>query len=345
MKALEDVYKEAAAYRNRLGSWVVAGLETHVSWPKRLQLMEFGGRRFLLMPREEDSLPSIALLASDYGLTGEQARSEIMRFASALSWRERRKIDIVTWGGGGRPHRVGILRNAVIANYLSPYHLPAVSNERAQAALAFYREGISLENPFYAFLSCYKAFSIAVENRRERAKWINDRCEKIRANQLSRGAKRLEELLSSNTDVGRYLYERGRNAIAHADREPFVNPDKSDDHFRASRDQPLMEELAEIAIEEVFGVKTLSTIWREHLYELEGFSKLLPAEAVNAMRGGKAAPEEICLCFPTRCLILASREANRSSLGVCQLQAIDRTEACSSLTLRLRLERRACDWS
>ena len=45
-------------------------------------------------------------------------------------------------------------------------------------------------------------------------------------------------------DVGDYLYEQCRHQIAHADREPFVNPDDTDGHFRLQQDIPLMKNFA-----------------------------------------------------------------------------------------------------
>ena len=59
-----------------------------------------------------------------------------------------------------------------------------------------------------------------------------------------------------------------RNAIAHAEKEIFVNSGGVDDHFRLTQDIPLLRNLAVLAIEENSSIKRSQTIWHEHLYEL-----------------------------------------------------------------------------
>ena len=85
---------------------------------------------------------------------------------------------------------------------------------------------------------------------------------------------------------------RGRNAIAHAEREPYVNPDKVDDHFRLYSDIPLMRNLAELAIEKVGGVRRRFTIVGEHLYELEGFREIIPDHILAMLQEGQPVPED-----------------------------------------------------
>lgn len=82
-----------------------------------------------------------------------------MRFASALSWRESEKVEIVMWSAGNLPRSMGLSRNNSITEFLESEHLPLAQSEAALSALAFYREGVSLDNPFYSFLSLYKAFT------------------------------------------------------------------------------------------------------------------------------------------------------------------------------------------
>jgi hypothetical protein len=50
-----------------------------------------------------------------------------------------------------------------------------------------------------------------------------------------------------------------------------VDPDDPQDTERLARDLPLMKAVAEYAIEHELGVRSMRTIWREHLYELAGF--------------------------------------------------------------------------
>jgi hypothetical protein len=237
-------------------------------------------------------------------LTNEQARHEISQFASALAWQESGKIDITSWTGGNMPRSMGIFRNNMITEYLETEYLQIPTNEKAKAALAFFREGISLDNPFYAFLSFYKAFSVAIP-KTERGAWITNNLDFIKN---PRAKERLEELKKTEKDIGVYLFKRGRHAIAHADQEPFVNPDSTDDHYRLSLDLPLMRNFAELAMEEKLELLKKQTIYRKHLYELEGFRSLLTNEEISKFTQGQGNELHITINLPEYFTILAKKE-------------------------------------
>lgn len=63
-------------------------------------------------------------------------------------------------------------------DFLQVDHLPIVETDEDRAALALYREGISLNNPFYAFLSLYKTISVVFPNgkRRDKVDRATSRC-------------------------------------------------------------------------------------------------------------------------------------------------------------------------
>lgn len=317
MRVLVNPFDEAEKMAMERGKWVVAVLETHVFWPTKKQTIHYDGKIFLLLPAEQHeglsskTQPAIAIKASAYGLSPEDARKELLRFASALSWREGLKIEIVGWSGGNIPRSMGIIRNSGISDYLNEDYLPAPTNESARTALAFYREGISLDNPFYAFLSLYKAFSVAIPNGRARDGWMTAKRNELKDEKASDRATEIEE---SGGQVGPYLYEKCRHAIAHADREPYVNPDNTDDHFRVSKDLPLMRNFAELAIQESFEINKPSTIHREHLYELEGFRKILPQAVVAAFKKGLELQGTQEIELPDQYLLLARRGHERYPL-------------------------------
>jgi hypothetical protein len=63
------------------------------------------------------------------------------------------------------------------------------------------------------------------------------------------GADRVRELAAEDVkDIGKYLYEGCRNAIAHV-HEPTVNPDDYEARVRMSKDLWLVENLARTMIE------------------------------------------------------------------------------------------------
>jgi hypothetical protein len=310
MRILVNPFDEAERLSRQHGKWIVCVVETRVFWPQKKQVMHFDGRDFVLMPMEHyegvqaPTLPAIALRADIYCLADADARKEILRFASALAWREGGKIEIVSWSGGNLPRSIGILRNSGRTDYVDAEHLPAPSSDAARTALAFYREGISLDNPFYSFLSLYKAFCVAVSDGRTRGEWIMNMRSVL---DDDRACARLAEIEGGGKEVGSYLQEQCRHAVAHADREPFVNPDNTDDHLRLTKDVPLMRNFVELAIEEAFGVKRRSTIYHEHLFELGGFRELFPNSVVESLKLGEELPNDTEIELPERLLLLARR--------------------------------------
>jgi hypothetical protein len=308
---LLNPFDEANRLANENGDWMVAVIETQVSWPKERQVVSYENKNFVLLPLGESlpplhtrQLPAIALRADTYSLSHMQARREIMRFATALSWREKHKIEIVTWTGGNIPRSIGIIRNNSVTDYMSSEFLPTLTDERSATALAFYREGVSLDNTFYAFLSFYKAFSIAVPVARTRGQWLKNKMGNI---DDPNAKKRIEELESKGFDVSEYQYEQGRNAIAHADRKPFVNPDSTDDHFRLSLDLCLMRNFTELAIEDKLGIMRIDTICREHLYELEGFRSLISKEVIDCFKHGEGTSAKLVIDIPECFTLLAQK--------------------------------------
>lgn len=317
MRILIDPFDEAERLFQQRGNWIVGVVETRVFWPQKKQIIHFDGKDFMLMPLEPHeglptpTLPAIALKADAYQLSDADARKEILRFASALSWREGSKIEIVSWSSGNIARSIGILHNSGRTDYLDTEHLPSPENDAARTALAFFREGISLDNPFYAFLSLYKAFSVAIPDGCKRGPWMT---EKRAALDDNRARERLAEIETGGNEVGNYLYDQCRHAIAHADREPFVNPDNTDDHQRLTKDLPLMRNFVELAIEESFDVRRHSTIYREHLYELEGFRERFPQAIVDSLKRGEGLQGTVELEFPGQLLLVAVRGHERYAL-------------------------------
>jgi methylamine utilization protein MauJ len=126
---------------------------------------------------------------------------------------------------------------------------------------------------------------------------------------------RADELEADGQDVGTYLLNQCRHAVAHADREPFVNPDDLDDHVRLHKDLPLIRNLAELAIEQSFRIKRRSTIYREHLYELDGFRQMIPTPIVDALKRGDRLPEDAEITFPDNILLIARHGPDRCQLS------------------------------
>ena len=63
-------------------------------------------------------------------------------------------------GRGNLPRPIGVHRGKFVRRFFNGEHLPVAKTSQEKTAIAFYREGVSLDNPFYAFLSLYKVISV-----------------------------------------------------------------------------------------------------------------------------------------------------------------------------------------
>ena len=133
-------------------------------------------------------------------------------------------------------------------------YLPDPSEPKAKLALALYREGLSVNLMPYQFLGFFKVINILRDRGKDQKQWIRENLRHITDKNAS---TRIVAISTSGTDVAEYLYESGRCAVAHAfDQNNVVNPDDPADLIRLSEDLPVIRELARVAIEREFGVKS-----------------------------------------------------------------------------------------
>ena len=301
---LLNPFDEADRLVQDRGDWIVATVVPRLSWPQRKQVVVYRDMDFILFPQSEDENAGIGLRADSYRLDANNARKWIMRFCSALSWAERKGIEIIAWSRGSIPRRINVLRGQIVVDYLQTDHLPHAETNESKAALALYREGISLDNPFYAFLSLYKVISVIFPIGERRAKWISAALDHLDDNHAK---ERRDQLIARDIDVGQYIWTQGRCAIAHAEKHPYVNPDEVDDHFRLYQDIPLLKNLAELAVERRTGIRRSHKIFQDHLYELRGFRQVVADNVMKMLEGSKPIPEGTTINFPDLNSVLARR--------------------------------------
>lgn len=274
---LRDLQGDAAELLKERGQWVIAGIETGIAWPKAPQVVPFSGADIILRPLTDEDAATVCINAEKSGISPTEARDLIMRFGSALAWSEGHSFEVTTWMGASHAIRIGRRRGNVVRNFMDPELLPTIPNDDAATALAFYREGISGTNNFYAFLSLYKVLSYIHRDGKRRGAWI----EKTLPTLSDEDAKnRIQELNNGGINASEYLRDDGRHAIAHAEKDVFVNPDKLVDHERIYRDLPIMRALARKAIEEQFQIYPYLSHNKPKESEVPGFERMLGPELI-----------------------------------------------------------------
>jgi len=273
-----------------IGNWVVANVRSSVAWPLQVEVVDFRGHRIFLVPLATATVVADGSTITMYpfaavnlpaGTPFKDGCQLLSRFLSSLSWVEGGGITVEHWSGGSRAHPMGESRmGGLVTSQFELDYLPDPTDQRVRWALAFYREGLSLEryNVAYATLSFFKILNILANTGPKQKAWINANFADLGSNGHTKFeiTRRLTELNHSGVaDIGEYLYASGRCAVAHAGTNPTVDPENPDDMERLSKDLPLIRAMAAHVIEKELNIKSRHTVWREHLYELAGFEELL----------------------------------------------------------------------
>jgi methylamine utilization protein MauJ len=276
-------------------AWLVMAFDSEEQDPRDYLKTEYGGLELHIKPGHGDAVSLVSTFLEDNTKYAE-TQLIINRFLSAMSWKEGKAfVSLGAIAGGAYPterdkprfnYSEGrLLRYAVISRF-DFEHLQNPPGDKQKLALALFREGLnSYDTPLYRFLSFFKILNIKFSTGKTQVAWINSNLGKI-WNFLAQ--ERLVELQKTVPDIGDYLWIEGRNAIAHANTDPILDPDMPTDRAAALRDADLMQGLAEVFIQEELDVPSQRKIWREHLYELEGFKRLF-GDALTARLKAKAS--------------------------------------------------------
>lgn len=223
-------------------------------------------------------------------MSREDRERLLMRFLSSVSWVEGNGALVEYFTGGNLPRPAGRSkqRGHVICDDFDLSYLPEPNDEKALLALALLREGRGLNHPGYAFLSSYRVLEVAIPEAKKQMAWVDENVDK-----LTHGAKEALATLRGTgiTEIGRHLYESGRCAMAHAAREPIIDPDDPTDLRRLGSELPIVMALAELAIETLLGVESSQTVWQKHLYELDGFKPILGPVIIDYLKRGEQIPD------------------------------------------------------
>jgi hypothetical protein len=282
-----------------IGNWVVANVHSAVAWPLQVEVVDFRGHKIFLVPRSTATVVADGSTITHYpfaavnlaaGTPFKEGCRLLSHFLSSLCWVEVGGITVEHWSGGSRAHPMGESRmGGLVTSQFELDYLPDPNDQRVRWALAFYREGLSLErsNVAYATLSFFKILNIVANTGPKQTAWINANFTNFGSNNQIKFevTRRISELQNSGvTDIGKYLYELGRCAVAHAGTNPTVDPENPEDMERLGKDLPLIRAMAAHVIEKELRVKSRHTIWLEHLYELAGFEEILGSEVTGRLK-------------------------------------------------------------
>lgn len=281
--------------RSRIG-WVSAAVASSIPWPKKDVWIKYGGDDFVLRGTENGEqarAPAITVPGSRDQV--EQCLGKIYRLTSVLGWFLDGYVDVVDVVSGSHPIAFGAqMRQAYSSVGLAGQRsfdcnfMPIIENDNVRIALAFWREGDRLNrvHDSYAFLSYFKVIESQYRDGRQREQWFNQNIDQITGDAAARVAK----LRADGIDVGRHLYDSGRNAVAHASfGGGIVDPDIPADRRRITADLTLMRELAKRYIAEELVVPTAMMVY-ETRNRIEPWEKFVDPDALALLKDG-ATPD------------------------------------------------------
>jgi len=222
--------------------WMIVTVEDSALWPAEETTIDFMGDELILRPPTDDAAADVRMHYEHPG-DGLRAFETVLRFLSALSWSKRcparaeLRIECTSPMRGGRSKS-----SPILCRGFAPSDLNTPNNSDARLAMAIYREARSVHNTSYEFLSYFKIINIVYCNGASQKDWINNT---IRHLSDAKALERISQLKSLEADIGAYLYESGRCAVAHAGVDPVVDPDDPNDFLRLSADMPVVQALAE----------------------------------------------------------------------------------------------------
>ncbi|MEW7008616.1 methylamine utilization protein MauJ [Lentilitoribacter sp. EG35] len=275
-----------------------------------------------------DLYPVIALEHS--GMSFEDGQRLISAFINSVAWVRKAGINTAQFGGGSRVHGLGGPdAQALYDDHFELNYVPDPTDKKARLALAFYREGLNLNSVAYQCLSFFKILNITLQSSKAQKKWIDTN---IKAAMARDKVRTYEWQKKSDFDpkketAGSYLYVSNRCAVAHAYNYPLIDPDDPLDRRRLACDLPMVRALAEHFIEQEFGVKSSTTVWREHFYELAGFGEIFGANLIDRIKAGEEVPLEDFPDVPLLSVRLAFHERFPSfeEMGVRVIDCADGT--------------------
>lgn len=256
-----------AHYRIALG-WLTAACSASIPWPEDDVRVRYDGDDYFLRGMRDRnghrSGPAITMRCKN-GQSHEVV-GKIYRFASILGWYKRGYVDVGGYITGTHANLYSEPQSHASTIAGGPHgfdcnYLPLIRDDRTRRALAFWREGVRLRRIHvgYAFLSFFKVIESQFDKSPARVAWIAAALPTLAGD----AAKRVAQLSTEVSDVGRHIYESGRSAVAHAQySDGRGDPDVPEDRKRLVSDLDVIEALARKYISEDLRVPDEMEVYR-----------------------------------------------------------------------------------
>ena len=232
--------------------------DNHVTWPHEPTLVNFDGRRFVLMPRTKDHIQSIHMDLVGNRTDPSGATTVMRRFLSLMAWCDD-GFATLGFGWSGNPVPVPVAKPELAFRTTSHYVFDRKMSETPEArrALALYREALNAEHAgliSYAVLNYYKIIELRQNHQAATKKWFKDNFAYARKfEHLKRSLDDFDKL-RGKTAPHEYIHTSCRVAVAHAGKNYKSDPDDASELLRLHTAADIMRALARHCIEVEFRI-------------------------------------------------------------------------------------------
>jgi hypothetical protein len=246
-------------------NFINAPVDAQIEWPRKEAVITFGRWELISFPPSRDHDASLHLDLLRAGLSDVEAISVFNQLLSIASWLDDTFAVLLPGDSGSpvpcRPRRqTRRWPSSILDSWCNSWQ--PLKDEGALRALAIYREAVNMDDFHsvpYAVLGFYKILESAYPQGSERARNLEKEVAQLFAKK-NIDERQLREIgftpKDSPEQIAKFLKEAGRDAVAHANKEPVVNPDDARQQRRMSVAASILGEVARSCIQSRFQVGT-----------------------------------------------------------------------------------------
>jgi hypothetical protein len=240
-------------------------VEVQIQWPRKEAVVTFGACEIIVFPPSPDHDASLHIDLTHTHLSDVEAGSVLSQFLSIAAWVDDTfAVLLPGWSGNPDPCRptrqTRSWPSSILDNWCNSWH--PIADERSCRALAIYREAMNMQHFHslpYAVLGFYKILESAYPDGPERGKKLEQQVADLLAHDGLKIYQLREidcDLNKSPEQIANFLYRAGRQAVAHANKDPTINPDDIGQQRQMSVAASILHAAARACIKSQFRVGT-----------------------------------------------------------------------------------------
>jgi hypothetical protein len=238
------------------------GVDAHIEWPRKETVISFGPAKIVAFPPSNEHDASLHIDVASADLNDQRGASLLSQLLTIAVWLDDQAAALTNgWSGNPVPVRPGRQTHSWPSSILDTWcnAWQPIESVKVRRALAIYREARNMEHFHslpYAVLGYYKVLETTLDGlergrllNREAARFLeDDYLDSYKLRLMGFDAKPSPEQLAN------FLRVEGRLAVAHANKEPTVDPDDFEQQRKMSVAATILRDVARLYIRSELGV-------------------------------------------------------------------------------------------